>query len=81
MTAYTQETLTARGAASLDARDEWDAGAEQYGSGLHPDDEVDGAAGFSAWVDRLIAEGDTALPPARAGSALITGGYSKISDT
>jgi predicted acetyltransferase len=48
----------------LAARDEWGPGAEQHGSGLHPDDEVDSDAGFSAWVRRLTCAGDTAVAPA-----------------
>lgn len=48
----------------LAARDEWDPGAHQPGSGLHPDDEVDSGAGFSVWVRRLADEANTALPPA-----------------
>lgn len=48
----------------LAARDEWGPGAIQHGSGLHPDDKVDDQAGFSAWVDRLLNEANTAIPPA-----------------
>jgi predicted acetyltransferase len=47
----------------LDARDEWGSGVPQDGSGLHPGDEVDTAAGFAAWVGRLLAEADTSVPP------------------
>lgn len=47
----------------LDARDEWGPGVHQDGSGLHPEDEVDTAAGFAAWVDRLLQEADTSVPP------------------
>lgn len=47
------------------ARDEWDPGAQQPGSGLHPDDEIDSAEGFSAWVRRLTDEANTALPAAQ----------------
>lgn len=46
----------------LDARDEWGQGVHQPGSGLHSDDEVDTAAGFSAWIGRLADEGNVALP-------------------
>lgn len=46
----------------LDARDEWGRGVHQDGSGLHPEDEVDTAAGFAAWVGRLLAEADTSVP-------------------
>jgi predicted acetyltransferase len=48
----------------LAARDEWEPGAYQPGTGLHPDDDVDTTAGFSAWVRRLTDEANTALPPA-----------------
>jgi predicted acetyltransferase len=48
----------------LAARDEWGRGAQQPGSGLRPDDQVDTDAGFSAWVRRLANERDTALAPA-----------------
>lgn len=47
----------------LDARDEWGRGSHQDGAGLHPEDEVDTAEGFRAWVDRLQREGDTSIPP------------------
>jgi len=48
----------------LDARDELGREVHQPGSGLHQDDEVETEAGFSAWVGRLAAEADTAVPPA-----------------
>jgi predicted acetyltransferase len=47
----------------LDARDEWGRRVHQDGSGLHPEDEVDSVAGFAAWVDRLLREADTSVPP------------------
>ena len=47
----------------LAARDEWGRGVNQPGAGLHPDDDVDSAAGFSAWIRRLTAEGNVAIPP------------------
>lgn len=47
----------------LDARDEWGRGVHQDGSGLHPEDRVDTAEGFAAWVDRLLREADTSIPP------------------
>jgi predicted acetyltransferase len=48
----------------LESRDEWGRGVHQDGSGLHPEDDVETVAGFSAWVDRLIAEGNTSVPAA-----------------
>lgn len=48
----------------LDARDEWGRGVHQDGSGLRPEDEVDSAAGFSAWVGRLLREADASIPAA-----------------
>lgn len=48
----------------LAARCEWEPGAHQPGSGLHPDDEVDSTAGFSSWVSRLRDEANTTIPPA-----------------
>jgi predicted acetyltransferase len=50
----------------LAAREEWGLSADQPGSGLHADDDVDNVAGFSAWVRRLADEANTALP-SRAG--------------
>lgn len=47
----------------LVARDEWGRGTHQAGSGLHPDDVVDTADGFEAWVRRLHREADTSVPP------------------
>ena len=47
----------------LEARDEWGRGSHQDGAGLHPEDEVDTAEGFEAWVNRLQREGDTSIPP------------------
>lgn len=47
----------------LAARDEWGPGVQLPGAGLHPDDDVDSVAGFSAWVRRLTDEANTALPP------------------
>jgi predicted acetyltransferase len=46
----------------LASRDEWGRGVHQDGSGLHPDDDVDTAAGFAAWVDRLIRASDNRIP-------------------
>lgn len=42
----------------LDAHAEWGAGAHEDGFGLTPEDEAESAAGFSAWVRRLLAERD-----------------------
>jgi len=47
----------------LAARDEWGRGTHQDGSGLHPDDVVDTADDFEAWVRRLHLEADTSVPP------------------
>lgn len=44
--------------------EEWGRGVHQEGSGLHPEDDVDTAAGFSAWVGRLVDEGDPSVPVA-----------------
>ena len=46
----------------LAARDEWDPGTHQPGSGHHPDDDVDSDAGFSAWVRWLTDASNTAIP-------------------
>ena len=46
----------------LASRDEWGRGVHQDGAGLHADDDVDTAAGFSAWVDRLLRQADTSIP-------------------
>jgi predicted acetyltransferase len=46
----------------LDARDEWGLDIHQPGSGFHADDDVDTAAGFSAWVGRLADEANVAVP-------------------
>jgi predicted acetyltransferase len=46
----------------LASRDEWGLGAHQDGAGLHPDDDVDSAAGFAQWVGRLLREADTSVP-------------------
>jgi predicted acetyltransferase len=46
----------------LEARDDWGRGAYQDGAALHADDDVDSAAGFAAWVDRITAESDPARP-------------------
>jgi predicted acetyltransferase len=47
----------------LAAREEWGRGAHQPGSGLHPDEDVDTPTGFSAWVEQLLLEADTSVPP------------------
>lgn len=43
-------------AAWLEARAEWGSGAHEDGFGLHPEDAVESAVGFAAWVARLAAE-------------------------
>jgi predicted acetyltransferase len=48
----------------LAARNEWDRGVHQDGSGLDQDDDVDSAEGFAQWVARLHREADLAIPPA-----------------
>lgn len=50
-------------AAWLDANREWGPDARQDGSGLHEDDDVETAAGFAAWVERLRRAEDVTLPP------------------
>ncbi len=42
-----------RHAAWLESHREWGLGRHEDGFGLGPDDEVETAAGFAAWVDRL----------------------------
>lgn len=42
----------------LQARDDWGRGVHQDGSGLTPDDDVDSADGFAAWVRLLLRRGD-----------------------
>ena len=49
-------------AAWLQAHAEWGPGLHEDGFGLRPADEVDTAAGFAAWVARLIAQEDRAKP-------------------
>jgi predicted acetyltransferase len=49
----------------LAARDEWPVGAHQDGTGLRlasSEDDLDGAAGFAAWVERLRKQSDTSAP-------------------
>ena len=46
----------------LRSRDEWGRGVHQDGAGLHPEDDVDSADGFAAWVRRLLRESDPAEP-------------------
>ncbi|MEV6597587.1 GNAT family N-acetyltransferase [Actinoplanes sp. NPDC051346] len=48
----------------LAARDDWGRGVHQDGSGLRPDDEVDSAEGFAAFVGKLRRESDPAIPAA-----------------
>lgn len=43
----------ARHAAWLESYREWGPGRHEDGFGIGPDDEVETAAGFAAWVDRL----------------------------
>jgi predicted acetyltransferase len=45
------------------SRDEWGRGVHQDGADLGVDDEVDTPAGFSAWVQRLLQQSDTSVPP------------------
>ncbi|MFE7514035.1 GNAT family N-acetyltransferase [Streptomyces sp. NPDC057540] len=48
----------------LAARDEWEPGAHQDGSGLRlaGDDDLDSPAGFSSWVERLRLQSDRSAP-------------------
>ncbi len=50
-------------AAWLDSRDDWGRDAQQDGSGLRPEDELDSTAGFAAFVGRLQREGDVTVEP------------------
>ncbi|BBH71064.1 acetyltransferase [Actinoplanes sp. OR16] len=47
----------------LRSRAEWGP-VHQPGSGLRPNDDVESAAGFATWVNRLRTEEDTAIPAA-----------------
>ncbi len=46
----------------LEAREEWGRGVHQAGVGLRADDDVDSAAGFAAWVERLRRQSDESIP-------------------
>ena len=46
----------------LESRDEWGRGVHQDGAGLHAEDDVESAEGFSAWIDRLRSESDPSVP-------------------
>ncbi|MFD9226025.1 GNAT family N-acetyltransferase [Streptomyces sp. NPDC060064] len=48
----------------LAARDEWPPGAHQDGAGLRlaPDTDLDSPEGFSAWIERLLQQGDNSVP-------------------
>lgn len=48
--------------AFLDSRDEWGRGVHEDGAGLRPEDDVDTAEGFAAWVRLLIEREDRAKP-------------------
>lgn len=48
----------------LELRDDFGRGVHLDGGGLHDDDDVDSAAGFAAWVERLGRESDPARPVA-----------------
>ncbi|WP_299959230.1 GNAT family N-acetyltransferase [uncultured Modestobacter sp.] len=58
------EPTTRLHAAWLAAHREWGEGVHEDGAGLRPEDEVETSAGFAAWVHRLRAESDPAVPPA-----------------
>lgn len=47
------EPDAARHAAWLESHREWGLGRHEDGFGIGPNDEVESAAGFAAWVDRL----------------------------
>ena len=49
-------------AAWLEAHEEWGPGVHEDGFGLHPSDEPGSPAGFAAWVARLTAQSDPAMP-------------------
>jgi predicted acetyltransferase len=49
-------------AAWLASHHEWGPGVHEDGAGLRPTDEVESAAGFAAWVDRLAREEDRSRP-------------------
>ncbi|AKU15381.1 GNAT family N-acetyltransferase [Luteipulveratus mongoliensis] len=44
----------------LEAHHEWGPGTHEDGFGVGPDDDVESAAGFADWVDRLVAQADPA---------------------
>jgi predicted acetyltransferase len=46
----------------LASRDEWGPDGHQDGAGLGPEDDVDSAEGFSAWVETLHRRSDHAVP-------------------
>jgi predicted acetyltransferase len=48
----------------LELRDDFGPGVHLDGAGLHPEDDVDTVDGFAAWVRRLGAESDPAVPVA-----------------
>lgn len=43
---------------------EWGPGVHQDGTGLGPEDDLDTAGGFAAWIARLARESDPAVPTA-----------------
>ena len=47
----------------LESREEWGRGAHQSNSGFTAEDDVDTAAGFGAWVQRLLDGGDETTVP------------------
>ena len=49
-------------AAWLAARDDWERGVHQSGSGMRSGDDVDSPGGFAAFVRRLLRESDPAVP-------------------
>ena len=46
----------------LELRDEFGRGVHLAGAGLHDDDDVDSAAGFAAWAERLVRGAGPATP-------------------
>jgi predicted acetyltransferase len=50
----------------FEAHAEWGPGAHEDGFGLTASDEVTTEAGFSAWVARLVAQGEPITPSASA---------------
>ena len=48
--------------ALLEANREWGSGQHEDGFGLGETDEIETAAGFSAWIGRLVNQSDSTIP-------------------